>query len=893
MSEKSSQPQHEQRIYVESGGAAYVVVHGDMHIRGGHPVYRFEQYPLNARPVKREEAERQPSRLLAAESRVVPFAAREHELAWLTAWRDDSTPGISVVLIHGPGGQGKTRLVGQFAVDSADQGWTVWASHHVSDPTAQLVVAPGDAGSQLILVVEYAERWPTDDLQLLLQNPLLRRPRRVRVLLVSRPAEGWWPALRHRLGKADIAVGGTLDLKSLAETNVERRSAFEAARDNFGAVFGVPPGAVKTPDRLDQQGYELVLTLHMAALVAVDCYVRGNAMDSEPARLSTYLLDREYDYWQNLHEHDQAIEITPRIMARTVFTAILARPQQFDQAVAVLDRVNVTGDTPAAILIRDHARCYPSATCHMVLEPLYPDRLGEDFLALLTPGHAVSDYTPDAWATSAPSRLLAVSEDSQDPPAWARTALTVLIEAALRWPHLVSEHLNPVLRRNPELAIAAGGNALTRLADVEGIELEMLQAIEESFPEDRAHELDAGIAAVTEVLTNRCLSQAPDPVAEANMRAKLAHRLANAGRHTEALVASRAVVEIYRALARDSPLIHTIGLARALSELSNKLFETGQRQPALDAISEAVEIYQSINYSGSDELRADIANAMNRLGAWLFFAGRWEEGSAAALESCNMYRVLAEENPSRYLAPLARSLNNLGIWLSNLHDSGDSFLSYYSEAISIRRALYHERPGEVAPYLAWSLTHYAAVLNKLGALGDAASAINEAIDLYRIVVTANASAYESDFAWALTQRSIILAAVNRHDEALETVYEAVQLRRRVSTRYPRKHAPDLAWTLTQLAMRLVEGGSNGSAAVQACDEAVEILRGRLSLDPNSDSDLASSLFTAASVGQSFGVDREKSLNQAREALAIYKDLAARDPRFLNDVTRTESMIAEI
>ena len=193
MSDESVHQIFEQRIFAEPGSSVYALQHGDMHIRGGHPVYRFELFPLESRPVNQDSARLQPSRLLAAESRIVPFSGRSDELARLASWRDDPAPGVSVMLVHGPGGQGKSRLAAQFAVDSAKLGWTAWSGLHVSDPTTQLVVAPGDTGASLLVVVEYAERWPTDDLQLLLQNSLLRRPQHCRVLLVSRPAESWWP----------------------------------------------------------------------------------------------------------------------------------------------------------------------------------------------------------------------------------------------------------------------------------------------------------------------------------------------------------------------------------------------------------------------------------------------------------------------------------------------------------------------------------------------------------------------------------------------------------------------------------------------------------------------------------------------------------------------------
>jgi len=243
-------PEYRQEIHAEPGSAVYAVLHGDMHIRNGHPVYRFEPFPPRGCPIDAERVRQQPSRLLDAESRVVAFRGRDAELARLAAWRDDPAAGVSVLLVHGPGGQGKSRLAARFALDSAEQGWTVWACHHASDPTVRTVIALGDTGEALLTIVEYAERWPADDMQLFLQNPLLRRPRRARVLLVARPAESWWLALRHRLAKAGVAVGGTLALEPLAPTPAERHEVFDAARDRFCEVLEVPAAGVAAPGRL-------------------------------------------------------------------------------------------------------------------------------------------------------------------------------------------------------------------------------------------------------------------------------------------------------------------------------------------------------------------------------------------------------------------------------------------------------------------------------------------------------------------------------------------------------------------------------------------------------------------------------------------------------------------
>jgi hypothetical protein len=154
-------------------------------------------------------------------------------------------------------------------------------------------------------------------------------------------------------------------------------------------------------------------------------------------------------------------------MARAVFTATLTRPLSYGQAVGVLERVGLpaTGES-ADMVLADHGRCYPPADQGTVLEPLYPDRLAEDFLALLLPGHDVAAYRPDAWASAVPAQLLADTGDPAVQPrsGVTRTALAMLVEAARRWPHLVHRQLVPLLREHPELALTAGSAVLSALA---------------------------------------------------------------------------------------------------------------------------------------------------------------------------------------------------------------------------------------------------------------------------------------------------------------------------------------------------------------------------------------------------------------------------------------------
>lgn len=175
---------YRQVIRAGSGATVYAVLHGSMHIRNGYLVYRFRPFSLS-----RPQGE-----------------GSTQAMAGLTSWRDDLTPGVSVVLACEASSQGCDDLAAQFGLASRAQDWTVWMTDYLGGAPRQADVPLDDPGSDLLAIVDRADRWPADDLQLLSQNPLLRRARRARVLLTACSAESWWPALRHRFRKAGITV---------------------------------------------------------------------------------------------------------------------------------------------------------------------------------------------------------------------------------------------------------------------------------------------------------------------------------------------------------------------------------------------------------------------------------------------------------------------------------------------------------------------------------------------------------------------------------------------------------------------------------------------------------------------------------------------------------------
>jgi len=901
-------------------------------------VYRLEPFPASPKPVSRDRAARQPCTLLAAESQVVGFAGRAGELSELARWRDAPAPGVSVMLVHGPGGQGKTRLAARFAADSAAGGWTVWAAHHLSDPTGATAVVPGDSGQSLLVIVEYAERWPADDLQLLMQNPVLRRPSRARVLLVTRPSGPWWPALRHRLRKAGIDVGGSIALPPLARTPGERAELFFSAAESFAGVFGVSASGVRLPEirASDEDSYRLILTVHMAALVAVDALVRGKDPPSDPTGLSAYLLDREHDCWHSLHDHRAEITTAPAVMSRTVFTATMTRPLSRPQARAALARIGVLSGIAAVgrgeaadHVLDDHAVCYPPPEQSAdLLMPLYPDRLGEDFIALATPGHTLIEYQPDEWAAEAAARLLASAGQpgtvSTAGPAgqaaWVRPATATLIQTAVRWPH-VARLLEVILRGQPELAQAAGGAALATLAQIDDLDLGVLELVESRFPADQVLELAPGMAAVTRRLTDRLLPATEDPAERARWQGRLGYRLSGAGLRDEALAAMLEAAALRRQLAVAGSAEAREDLAFVLFNLGASLFEAGRRNEAAQVAQEAVDAYRSLAPGPSSDpprladalmnlsvtlaelgqleralevaeeataawrplasadpfaFAPSLARALGNLSSLRARAGQRAAAVAAGRESARIWERLATRDPARFDRQFAAALTNLGTCLAQVGEVAEAAATS-SRAVAELRRLVKLNPHAVAPTLATALTNLANRHADLGSWADGLAAAEEAVSVLEPLAAQNAASFEPGLAVALVSESVLLSKLGRRHDALAASTRASRLTTRLIVVNPLRFAPDMANAWAVRAADLSAVGRR-EEALEDLENALRIWRKLAAADPAAyEPDLARSLCNLGLLLGDLG-RRKEALAAAQEANAVWTKLATDNPR---------------
>ncbi|WP_203833837.1 tetratricopeptide repeat protein [Actinoplanes campanulatus] len=859
------------------------------------PAYRVTAAEIAAVPLDAGQARAQPSRLLDARHRIVPFTGRDAELDEFAAWAR-SAATVSARLVHAAGGQGKSRLAAEAAARCAAAGWTVWQVTHTPVPVAEDHVEL--AGGALLAIVDYADRWPLPDLLGLLGQMRAMHARtgvRVRVLMLARSAGHWWPSVARRAENDHGIEIGDIALDGL---DIDRAVLFAAAAAPFAAALGVPGDDWTAPD-LSGPGFAQVLSVHMAALAAADARLHGDEAPVGPRAVSEYLLVREQTFW-NMSE----------IVHRAVYTAILTGPVPRPVARRALTAAGLADGAAAADRVIDgHRACYPPGDRRLVLEPLHPDRLAEDLIGLSTPGHGERTvFAYDDWPLSAPAALL---DHAERAPEWTASAITVLIEATHRWPHLAEGVLYPLIRRDPCVAIEAGGAALIRLATLPGIDPVVLASVEAMMPEGRFLDFDVAAAVISDQLSGPRLRAAGDPATTAAVHADHAYRLSRAGRWTEALGAGETAVALLRPLAGQEPDRYLPGLAIAVGNVGTFLSELGRREEALalgqEAVAirrrlagtdpaavpalagsladvaarlaaldrreeclapaaDAVELLRGLAAADPAAHRHDLALALNTHGAFLAETGHWQRGLDLTGEAVVLLRELTGADPGRYLPDLAMVLGNLG---NRLRDNGRhaEALPYSVASADVYRGLAETNPGRHRPDLASAQGNLAVSLAELGRWAEALPPSEESVAVYRELAATNPARYRPDLARVLSNHSLRLTELGRFGEAVVPAEEAIALE-------PARE--QLAAALTNLSAALTSLRRHAEA-LAATDEATDLWR-RLAEDhPEAHlSDVAVSLCNRGTALSNLGRPAE-AVEPATEAVTLLRRLSGEDP----------------
>ncbi len=805
-----------------------------------------------------------PSVLLHPERGIVPFEHRDAALADLSAWIGKPAP-VSVRLLTGQGGEGKTRLAMRMIdVLSADEAVPWVAGHLAPDVPAAQVRESGSVDLPLFVVVDYAEG-RVDEVENLL-TALTATPSRqapARVLLVSRSAGDWFRALRET---ADDAVAALLSadieqqLLPIRPDALDRPAEFTRATIAFSRALGRSTAGVVMPDDLGSARYGCALDLHAAALAAL--------LDREdtPDRPSTdpllRVLHHERRYWRQSKagfelDHPHTDRFDAVVAVATAFGA-----DSETEAMAVLTASETfEGASPAVVkgYLKWAQALYPGDSA---LEGLRPDRLGEDHLADVL-----------ATAPGVLARPLAAASASQ-----RRQALTVLGRTVARRSAALAP-LTQLVAGDPADLLRTGIAVAARLPDPLPFVGALSWVANTLDDRDTLWALMDALSAPSTALDGFAVQVAArlrggadsgasrDDELEVTLAVFTADKLLNLRRPDEALPLAAGAVEQLQS--REAPLSaeDSLDLAGALVTLAQALHELGQLEDALDRLELAAELVAG--HPDAPET-AVVLTAMGRVLDDLGATPRAVDVATSALEAARrvarhdpdqlplvgealalrarlrwtceqfheavedhtaaeeIWRELAEEALDRHGVPLVEQRILLAGALAGVGDR-ERALSLSQESVATSARLVDRHGLRFLPTYAGALNSSGAVHSWANDLPAAHAAYSQAIDAYRVLADDHPERHLPLLAGSLYNRSGASAKRDRLLEAIDDDEESADILRKLADRRPAAHTPDLIRSLTSLWSNL-DHLHRAEEAHAVIAEVVE-LAGKLPADP--------------------------------------------------------------
>jgi tetratricopeptide (TPR) repeat protein len=811
-----------------------------------------------------------PSMLLEARHDIVPFHGREPEIAALTEWLN-GPHRIDARLVIGPGGQGKTRLARRLAERAGADGW---AAGFVGDLPAPLLRRLSRVRRPLLLVFDYAETRAED-----LSRIALACGARdgecgpVRLLLLARSSGIWHQELRRNRDDEVAVIFNELvvhPLPSLVASTADRHAEFLRAVRAFAPWFDVDPDHQATGPNFYDLRYERILDVHAAALATVLDLV-AVPVESTSADPLLRVLHHEQRYWRLTlrayalpDPHDDRLDQV--VAAATLFGA--PDPPGARRLLEALP--TFAGERPDAIgrYRRWLGELYPGP---LAVNPLRPDRLGEDLVA-----HTLR--TEPELGTSLAGII--------DEPQLVR-ALTVLARAAPRHPH-VGATITALLSTDPDERLPIGIAIATRVEDAEplidaidlvsaGSRGELDEVIAEHLPE-RSLALAAFAVVRTRAARRRELdADQPDEHRLAVLTNDLAQRLAAVGAHEEVLSLATEAVDRYTDLIPRQPDL-AVEHARSVINLAVALDRLGLHENGLERAEQAVALLRPAADRAS-ERRADLASALKTRGNLLLSLNGRDRALADLTEGVALLRrQLTDDAPGKadeldeeVLGRLVDALDDLGGALAAAGRAEES-LDATSQAASAIRLLDAEDPDQFRSGLVRALTNLSASYAELERWPQAYQAAEEAVDLGRSLVDRHGEEHVAPLAAALNNAAVALRLLGRPKEAIRHIDEAILILRRIVAWRP-SSLPDLAAALRNLGDCRDDVGDHRAAA-DAYDESVDLYR-KLA-DPRPDvyePDLAESLVV---LGQALSEtdDPDKARDHIAEGVTLFQSLVA-------------------
>lgn len=757
-----------------------------------------------------------PASRLNARYMAVPFHAGlwADELTRLESWCTSEAP-VGVIVVAGPGGSGKTRLMFELIARVSAAGFTAGFVPPRAGPAALESVLADD--SRVLAVVDYAETQPAIVGWLTQAATLSGAKRRLRIVLVVRALADWWRFLRdHADSDLDALLSRdepvVLRLEDVDPTT-RARVYTEAAR-----CFAGDAATPEVPADLSAPRFGKPLYLHMAALAAVE----GRATPVDVLLEATRRRERQF-WLRNLREYvEQDVgtmrETSPAVDRAVAAVALAGGARNRGQALGLLARAGVA-EPLRNPLLRRLTDLYPGTgdaeAAGGYLSPLEPDLLASAQVAAAL----LAEDTPAGWVelvfagaspTEVESALLmlgrlaggVLAEVSAAPPkrgeAVLRAALTGLILADLQG------------RAPIALGVAAGLAERGLRCPLAEVLLECLQragtpVIARALA-DRRCPSAFGLHALERWIHGTVVAHAADASHEQRFASRIrlaALRLADREPEVARALMTEAMVDARAWVAEDAaglgPSLVGFGL------LGLAAGEVGEHAEALVRARDSVRLCELVAAAAPGEFVEELLLVRTLHALALFRSGSRRAAVAELEQVAAGYDRLAAGHPGSFAAELALCEFHRGVYL---HDGG----RFVEGAAALRRAaegqraLALDRPGCHLDDLATSLTFLCEAATRLGEHAEALAAGREAVALWERMAAENPTVTRLGLALALGAAATAMNMADAAEEARAAAERAVTLLRPQAAELPRMHAPLLANALATLGTILAESG---------------------------------------------------------------------------------------
>lgn len=689
------------------------------------------------------------SQLLRAEEALLPFdPGREGDVEELRKWINDPALPITVRLITGKGGQGKTRLAIHICEQARTSGWYAGFLDTNLEPGRMhsLWTDLRALNQPILVVVDYAETRQAAFLSLLKlarQSPM---DQPLRMLLLARDSGEWWENLPSRDPACEAlligsATSGPFRLAALYTTQLERQAAFIKALHAFADILQIETPDITTDLSGDQ--FERPLFVQMAALLAL----YGERPITSQG-LTKALLNHERRYWERLLEPLNWPD-PGRRAEQLLALATLAGGFPTSRAAetfwkAAKEGVLSTGEFNA--LFRSMATLYPG---DQGLQALRPDLLGEALVAqaLLRPEGDV---------------LLDSVLSSSAPQATRRQALTVISRLSNERVDvdevLVAGLVRQLQNCGAEVVVVSTETA-SRLPDLAGLAFEQLSStiksqvagsLSKSLPEQSVQ-----LASLSCLVFGYEAQKAGERLAR-----KLGHTdrlfdyavalsrysiyLAYAGNYSKACEMGEESVNVLRRLASRNRNQFEINYAAALGNYANRLDENGRFAEEAEIIRESLESYERLYKQNPNRFARDFATLLDNYASLLADLGQIDEALSRAQSSLEIYKQVVLKIPYHFEGDYARALGN---YANHLAEAGkyEESLDYSGQALEIRRRLALRTPDRFEPDYAFSLHTHASSLSNVGKYRESLANAIEGLQIHQRLVQRIPRAFARQF----------------------------------------------------------------------------------------------------------------------------------------------------